>query len=84
MKSSYLLDIFILFYIVSTLIQNIKAQTDPIITVWKKSIGKGYKGIIANIDLIKYSNDFVYVHTSGIPSYNIGPWPGLCIQIYVT
>ena len=80
MKSSAVLEVYTFF----TFIQNIIAQTDPIITAWKKTTGTGYKGILANVDVIKYSNDFVYVHTSGIPSYSIGPWTGLFIHLYVT
>ena len=49
-------------------------QTDPIITSWKKSNGTGYSGITADVDKVQYSANYVYVHTSGIPSYSIGPW----------
>ena len=36
----------------------------------------GYNGIIANVQQVEYSNNFTYVSASGIPDYNIGPWPG--------
>ena len=35
----------------------------------------GYGGLPANVQLVRYSANYVYVSSSGIPSYSIGPWP---------
>ena len=35
----------------------------------------GYNGLPANVQLVRYSANYVYVSASGIPSYTIGPWP---------
>ena len=66
--------IFLALYLIIYLVELIRAQTDPLIVNWKKSTGTGYGSITADIDLIQYSTNYVYVHTSGIPSYSIGPW----------
>lgn len=36
----------------------------------------GYGGLPANVQRIRYSTTNVYVNTSDIPAYAIGPWPG--------
>lgn len=35
----------------------------------------GYNGLPADVDSVLYSDSSFYVGASGIPSYNIGPWP---------
>ena len=55
------------------------AQTiTPAVTAWTRNTGgqTGYGGISANVTLIRYSTNFVYPSSSGIPSYTIGPWAG--------
>ena len=61
------------------LINFIETQTnsngfDATILSWIKTTGYGYNGILANINKIEYSSNYVYVHSEGIPSYSIGPW----------
>ncbi len=36
----------------------------------------GYGGILADVQHVFYSDSFVYVESTGIPAYAIGPWPG--------
>ncbi len=36
----------------------------------------GFNGIESNVQLVQYSAGSVYVSSSSIPSYDIGPWPG--------
>lgn len=54
------------------------AQLSPEITSWilNQSGQTGYGGIISNVQQVQYSDDFVYVSASCVPSYDIGPWPG--------
>jgi len=70
----YNIKIFFDIYFIFFLFEFVYSQTDPIITSWKKSNGTGYSGITADVDKVQYSTSYVYVHTSGIPSYSIGPW----------
>ncbi len=61
------------------LINFIETQTnsngfDATILSWIKTTGYGYNGILANINKIEYSTNYVHVHSEGIPSYSIGPW----------
>jgi hypothetical protein len=53
------------------------AQLSPEITSWVINTdgSTGYSNIESNVQQVQYSNDFVYVSATGIPSYNIGPWP---------
>lgn len=62
-------------------------QTNPAITSWLINT-EGYTGshymqgnstpisdnVAANVQLVQYSNSWVYVHTNGIPSYVTGPF----------
>lgn len=51
--------------------------SDPLLSSWVRCTGYGSgKGssILANIQKIMYSSNYVYVYTSGVPSYSIGPW----------
>src|SRR5437763_6853537 len=36
----------------------------------------GYAGLPANVQSVRYSEGNVYVSSSGIPAYSIGPWAG--------
>ena len=36
----------------------------------------GFNGIESNVQLVQYSAGSVYVSSSSIPAYDIGPWPG--------
>jgi YHYH protein len=36
----------------------------------------GYAGLPANVQQVRYSTGYVYINSSGIPGYTIGPWPG--------
>lgn len=67
---------YTIFKLLSLLLlcKSIKAQTNPIITAWSKSTGTGYNGYKANVTKIQYSSDYVYISTSSIPGYSIGPW----------
>lgn len=35
----------------------------------------GYAGILADVEAVEYTDDYVWVSASGVPSYSIGPWP---------
>src|SRR5258707_7694177 len=35
----------------------------------------GYAGLPANVQQVRYSAGSVYLNSSGIPAYTIGPWP---------
>jgi len=73
-----------LFLLITSL--NIQAQLSPAITSWLQNTtetGSYYvagnstaidNGTLYNCQLIEYSNDYVYVHTNGIPSYPTGPF----------
>lgn len=55
----------------------INAQLNPVITSWilNTTNSKGYGGIPSNIQTVQYSATQVYVSSTCIPGYNIGPWP---------
>jgi len=73
-----------IFLLITSL--NIQAQLSPAITSWLQNTtetGSYYvagnstaidNGTLYNCQLIEYSNDYVYVHTNGIPSYPTGPF----------
>lgn len=62
------------------------AQTNPAITSWLQNttlMGSHYVSgnstiiqddVLANVQLVRYSDDWVYVNTNGIPSYPTGPF----------
>lgn len=54
------------------------AQLGPEVTSWiiNTNGATGYHGIPSNVQKVQYSNDYVYVSSTCIPGYNIGPWPG--------
>lgn len=65
-----------------------KSQTNPAITTWLQNTtvtGTYYlsgnstpisNGFLVNCQLVRYSNDWAYVSTTGIPSYAVGPFTG--------
>ena len=75
---------FMLFACVISLTVHLAAQ--PAITSWKLNttgetgtytLQNGTKGTLpANVQLVQYDATYVYVSASGIPSYDIGPFPG--------
>lgn len=50
----------------------------PSVLPWKiNTTGQtGYQGYLADVQSVRYGANYVYVASSGIPSYSIGPWPG--------
>ena len=54
----------------------LSAQTGPEITSWiLNTTGQtGYGGILTNVQQVQYSTNNVYVTTTCIPDYSIGPW----------
>ena len=48
----------------------------PELSSWKLNQASltGYNGIIANVQQVRYSDNFVYVNSSSVPTYTIGPW----------
>jgi len=54
----------------------LSAQPGPEITSWiiNTSGQTGYAGILTNVQQVQYSNNNVYVTTTCIPDYTIGPW----------
>ena len=52
------------------------AISPPTLSSWKLNrVGlTGYNGITANVQQVRYSNDYVYVNSTSIPTYSIGPW----------
>ncbi len=63
------------------------AQTDPVITQWlfntTNATGSHYvsgnstpivDAVLANVQQVQYSDNWVYVHTNGIPAYITGPF----------
>ena len=58
------------------LTNTIFAQLTPEITSWKINTtnNTGYAGILTNVQQVQYSTNNVYVSTTCIPDYTIGPW----------
>lgn len=54
------------------------AQPAPTITSWDINTDghTGYGGILADVQQIQYSATYIYVKSTNIPTYSIGPWPG--------
>jgi len=56
-----------------------QAQSDPPeLASWLRNTNGriGYNNIPADVQLVRYSANYVYVSSTGIPAYTIGPWPG--------
>ena len=53
-------------------------SSDPELSSWLLNTTgiTGYNGLPANVQKVQYSQDYVYISSSGIPAYSIGPWPG--------
>ena len=53
-------------------------SNDPQLSSWLLNTTglTGYNGLPANVQKVQYSQDYVYISSSGIPAYSIGPWPG--------
>ena len=78
-KSLHLITLLALF-------SNAKAQTNPAITSWLQNttkLGSYYttgnstatsNNIVANVQSVKYSANYAYVGTNGIPAYPTGPF----------
>ncbi len=66
--------IFAIFLISSELF----AQDPPILSSWIRNTTNytGYNGILADVQQVRYSANYVYINSTGIPNYNIGPWNG--------
>lgn len=50
----------------------------PEVTSWIVNVSgqTGFNGLPSNVQLVRYSAQHVYVSCTGIPGYDIGPWPG--------
>jgi hypothetical protein len=69
-------------------ITNLKAQTNPAIISWlQNNTETGYyyaagnstpipNNILVNCQLVRYSDNWVYINATGIPSYKVGPFTG--------
>ena len=62
----------------NTQVEAAAAAFPPVISSWllNRSGATGYNGIAANVQQIRYSATAVYVNSTDIPTYNIGPFPG--------
>ena len=49
----------------------------PAVTPWKLNTtgATGFQGILADVQSVRYGQNYVYIAATGIPSYTIGPWP---------
>jgi hypothetical protein len=54
------------------------AWSSPELSSWKINVtgATGYNGLPADVQQVRYSSVSVYVNSSSIPDYSIGPWPG--------
>lgn len=76
----------ILTVVVTGSLLNLNAQTNPVITSWLQNTtinGSHYTNEnstaiqdndLANVQLVQYSDDWVYVTTEGVPAYPTGPF----------
>jgi hypothetical protein len=61
------------------MLRTIQAANDsPELSVWMRNTtgATGYNNIAADVQQVRYSDNYVYVNSTGIPSYSIGSWPG--------
>ncbi len=61
------------------LVFSVPVQSDPPeLAAWLRNTNGrvGYGNILADVQLVRYSDNYVYVDSTGIPTYDIGPWPG--------
>ena len=68
----------ILFCSLTILMINIFANAQPELSSWMRNTTglTGYNSLPANVQQVRYSVNYVYVNSSGIPAYSIGPWVG--------
>ena len=54
------------------------AQYDPVISAWRVNLtgAVGFNNLAADVQQVRYSSTYVYVNSSSVPSYPIGPWMG--------
>jgi len=59
-------------------ISTISLRAQPEVTSWiiNTTGATGFMGIPSNVQQVQYGTNNVYVTTTCIPSYTIGPWPG--------
>jgi hypothetical protein len=63
----------------SFMMRTAQAVSDPpALAVWMRNTtgATGYNNIAANVQQVRYSDNYVYINSTGIPSYSIGPWAG--------
>ena len=82
MKKKLLLSLILLFSFIGIY----RAQTEPVITQWLQNNtieGRFYtngnstpqsNNILANVQSVHYDSDYVYIKTTGVPSYITGPF----------
>ncbi|HEX8749396.1 MAG TPA: YHYH protein [Pyrinomonadaceae bacterium] len=48
----------------------------PELSVWQRNTtgATGYNNIPSDVQQVRYSDNYVYINSTGIPSYSIGPW----------
>lgn len=54
----------------------LNTEYPPNLYVWQRNVTgqRGFNNIAANVQQVRYSNDYVYINSSGVPIYQIGPW----------
>jgi hypothetical protein len=52
--------------------------SDPVISAWRVNLtgAIGFNNLAADVQQVRYSSTYVYVNSSSVPSYPIGPWMG--------
>ncbi len=51
---------------------------EPVISAWRVNLtgAIGFNNLTADVQQVRYSSTYVYVNSSSVPSYSIGPWMG--------
>jgi hypothetical protein len=78
-KSASLLIALAALALATLWLRKVEAGTEPPeLSVWLRNTtnATGYNGIAADVQQVRYSDNYVYVSSTGVPSYSIGPWPG--------
>lgn len=65
--------IIFLFLVIFTT-STASSQTPDLYSWRQNNTVTGYNGILADVQQVFYSANYVYVKATGIPSYTIGPW----------
>jgi hypothetical protein len=67
-----------LFFTLAAISLTIAQPDPPELASWLRNTTglTGYNNLPANVQLVRYSANSVYVSSSDIPGYSIGPWPG--------